>query len=112
MNLEEISMQINRGFELLVVGFTTKGFTELVVLISVLFAIVKIRRVFVPLVKLAVLYYSALLLALGAMYGVDDLQSLDSLRHVRRSVKAACVATFVCFATGVATPKCVRQSLK
>jgi hypothetical protein len=97
---------------LLLDGFTDQRFVLAIVVACTLVSLLRIRSLAAPLIKLAVVYYMAFIVALAAMYGPEDVLNMTSLKHLRRTAKAAIVATAICFFTGMLTPKKVRQGAK
>ena len=91
--------------EVLLHGFTDERLVLGLVAVSVLFALLRIRTLAVPFIKLVVVYSATFSLALIALYGHEDLLNLTSLKHLRRTANAATIASALCFFGGFATPK-------
>jgi len=112
LSAESLASAINTGFIQLLLLLSQDALVLAFVALSIGFALFKIRKVTVPFVKLAVVYYALFLATLAALYGPEDLMNLTSLKHVRRSTKAALIASVLCFALGLMTPKRAREALE
>jgi hypothetical protein len=79
-------------------------------LLCTAFAIIRIRSLFRPLIKLLIVYTVAFVAILAMLYGPSEVANLNSLKQVKRSAKAAVAASVVCFFLGYFTPKKARRS--
>ena len=108
----EFLQAVNEFQRLAVDGFSEELFLGALVIACTCFTLFKIRTLSLPLIKLVIVYSMAFGVFLAALYGPEDLLNLTSLRELRRTTRAAALATAVSYMTGFVTPKNVRLMSK